>query len=268
MHPILLEIPKFEIGGWIIGPLSVRMYGLMIGTGFLLGLFLASRHAKREGLDPDRFLDMGVYLLIAAIAGSRVLYVITEFREFANKPLEMFAIWNGGLVFYGGLIAAVPMGLWYVRKYSLPAWNSADIMAPYIALGHGFGRMGCFFAGCCYGAACNSPISVTFTDPRSLAPLNVPLFPTQLVEAGGEFLIFGALLILWRYKKFDGQIFSAYLLFYSMLRFVIEFYRGDAIRGVYFNGMVSTSQIIASGLFVVSLFMLWRFGQKKFRHEM
>jgi phosphatidylglycerol:prolipoprotein diacylglycerol transferase len=261
VHPILFEIPAINIGGWTIGPIPIRMYGLMIGIGFLLAIFLASRRARKEGIDPDRIMDLGVYLLLAAIVGSRILYVLTTLREFTDHPLDVFAIWKGGLVFYGGLLAAVPVGIWYVRKHSLPVWKTADIMAPYIALGHGFGRLGCFFAGCCYGSPCSGPICITFHDSHSLAPLGVPLFPTQLMESGGEFLIFGILMVLWRHRKFDGQLFWFYPLFYSVLRFTIEFFRGDEIRGVYFGGLVSTSQIIALFMFGFSLFMLWRLSR-------
>ncbi len=268
MHPILFEIPKFEILNWVIGPIPVRMYGLMIGIGFLLGIYLASRRAKKEGINPDHILDMGVYLLLAAIVGSRVVYVLTSLHEFTRNPLDIFAIWKGGLVFYGGLLAAVPTGIWYVKKHNLPVWKIADIMAPSIALGHGFGRLGCFFAGCCYGAECSGPLCIIFTDPRSLAPLGAPLYPTQLFEAGGEFLIFAVLLFSRRYKKFDGWIFWLYPVLYSILRFVIETIRGDAARGLYFGDAVSTSQIISVVMLAASLFMLRRLGRKKFGHEL
>jgi phosphatidylglycerol:prolipoprotein diacylglycerol transferase len=142
MHPILFEIPKIAFGNWIFGPIPIRMYGLMVGIGFLLVIFLASRRARKEGIDPDRIMDMGVYLMLAAIVGSRILYVLTNLHEFTANPFNVFAIWKGGLVFYGGLLAAIPVGFWYVRKHKLPVWKTADIMAPFIALGHAFGRLG------------------------------------------------------------------------------------------------------------------------------
>lgn len=253
MHPILFEIPRIDLGSWVIGPIPIRLYGLMIGVGFLLGMTLAARQAKKEGINPDRVLDMGVYLLLAAIVGSRLLYVFTSLHEFRNNPLDVFAIWKGGLVFYGGLLAAVPVGIWYVKKHSLPVWQTADIMAPSISLAHAFGRLGCFFAGCCYGAPCSGPACITFNDPRSLAPLGVSLYPTQLMESGGELIIFGLLLALRRYKRFDGQIFGLYLLLYAVLRFVLEFFRGDVARGIYFGGLISTSQIIAILIAVAAL---------------
>ena len=261
MHPILFEIPRIAFGDWTIGPIPLRLYGLMIGVGFLLAIWLASRKAKKEGIDPDRIMDMGVYLLLAAIVGSRLLYVLVNLQEFRQNPLDVFAIWKGGLVFYGGLIGAVATGFWYVRRHKLPLWKTADILAPYIALGHMFGRFGCFFAGCCYGAPCAGTVCITFTDPRSLAPLGVSLYPTQLFEAGGEFMNFLVLLTLYRFKKFDGQIFWLYPALYSILRFVVEFFRGDTARGVYFGGFISTSQIIGLLMFGGSLFMLWWLGR-------
>jgi phosphatidylglycerol:prolipoprotein diacylglycerol transferase len=262
MHPILFEIPKIDLGAWTIGPIPIRMYGLMIGIGFLLSLWLASRKAKQEGINPERILDMGVYLLLAAIIGSRLLYVIVNIQEFRPNPLEIFAIWKGGLVFYGGLIAAVATGIWYVQKHALPLWKTGDIFAPYIALGHMFGRFGCFFAGCCYGSPGTGPVCITFTDPHALAPLGVSLYPTQLFEAGGEFLNFLLLATLYRHRKFDGQIFWLYPALYAILRFVVEFFRGDAARGIWFGGVISTSQIIAVLMFLASLFMLWQLGRK------
>jgi phosphatidylglycerol---prolipoprotein diacylglyceryl transferase len=263
MHPILFEIPQFEFSSWVIGPIPIRVYGLMVGIGFFLGIYLASRRAKKEGVDSDRILDMGVYLLLAGLVGSRLLYILTTLPDFAKNPLEAFAIWRGGLVFYGGVIVALPVGIWYVRKHNLPVWKTADIIAPYAALGHALGRLGCFFAGCCYGAPGSGPLCVTFIDSHSLAPLGVALYATQLMESAGEFLIFVTLIVLREYKKFDGQLFWLYLIFYSILRFVVEFFRGDDVRGVYFGGFVSTSQLIAVLLSGAALFMLWRLRIKQ-----
>lgn len=261
MHPILFEIPRIEFLNWVIGPIPIRLYGLMIGLGFIIGIALAARQAKKEGVSPERIMDLGVYLLLAAIVGSRLLFVLTNLQEFARKPFEAFALWKGGLVFYGGLLAAVPVGIWYVKRHKLPVWKSADIMAPSIALGQAFGRLGCFSAGCCYGAPSSGWLSVTFSNPLSLAPPGIPLFPTQLMESTGALLIFGALLLLRRRKKFDGQLFWLYTLMYACLRFLIEFFRGDAVRGLYFGNIISTSQIIAIGMLLLSGIMLWRLGK-------
>ncbi len=262
MHPILFEIPRLEFLNWTVGPIPIRLYGLMIGLGFIIGIFLAARQAKKEGVNPDRVLDLGVYMLLTAIVGSRLLFVLTDLKDFSANPLQAFALWKGGLVFYGGLLAAVPVGIWYLKKHSLPVWKTTDIMAPSIALGQAFGRLGCFSAGCCYGAPSSGLFSVIFTDPRSLAPLGVPLFPTQLTEAAGNLTIFLVLLLVRRFKKFDGQVFWSYVLFYAVLRFVIEFFRGDTIRGLYFGNAISTSQIIAIGMFLLAGVMIWRLSKK------
>lgn len=266
MHPILFEIPRlFEFYLWgrtyVVGPIPIRMYGLMIGIGFLVAIWLAARRAKKEGIDPERIMDMGVYLLLAAIVGSRLFYVLVNLPEFQRNWLEVFAIWKGGLVFYGGLIGAVATGIWYIRKHRLPLWRTADIVAPYIALGHMFGRFGCFFAGCCYGAPCHTSIGIMFSDTHSLAPLGVMLYPTQLFEAGGEFVNFLVLLAVYRFRTFDGQVFWLYPVLYSILRFIVEFFRGDTARGVYFGGSISTSQIVSLGMVCLALFMLWRLGK-------
>lgn len=254
MHPILFEIPAF----FGIGPFPIRMYGLMIAIGFLLGIYLSARQARKEGINPDRIVDMGVYLLLSAIIGSRILHVIVNYSDFTRNPLDVFAIWKGGLVFYGGVLAAIPTGIWYVKKHNLPVWKTADIIAPFAALGHAFGRLGCFFAGCCHGTPYSGFLGITFTNPQALAPQGISLYPTQLFESGGEFLNFGILLFLRRYKKFDGQIFWLYPILYAILRFFVEFYRGDTDRGFYFSGMISTSQIIAIVMVIVSGVMMWR----------
>lgn len=258
MHPILFEIPRIEFFDWVLGPIPIRLYGLMIGVGFVIGVYLAARQSKKEGVNPDRVVDLGVYMLLTALVGSRLLFVLTNLQHFASNPFEAFAIWKGGLVFYGGVLAAIPVGIWYVKRHRLPVWKTADIMAPSISLGHAFGRLGCFFAGCCYGAPCSGAVCVTFHDPHSQAPLGVPLYPTQLMEASGEFLIFATLLLVRRSKAFDGQLFWLYALLYATLRFIIEFFRGDAVRGLYFGNAVSTSQIIAIGMFILSVLMMWR----------
>jgi len=245
-----------EFLNWTIGPIPIRLYGLMIAVGFVVGVFLAARQARRESMNADRITDLCVYMLLMAIIGSRLLFVLTNLKDFASNPLDAFALWKGGLVFYGGLLAALPVGIWYVKKHNLPVWQTADIMAPSVSIGHAFGRLGCFFAGCCYGAPCDGPLCITFHDPHSLAPLNTPLFPTQLAESSGEFLIFCTLLLVRRSKSFNGQIFWLYGLLYAVLRFIIEFFRGDVIRGLYFGGVISTSQIIAIGMFILSGYML------------
>jgi phosphatidylglycerol:prolipoprotein diacylglycerol transferase len=250
MHPVLFTL----------GPLTIHTYGLLVATAFLLGIFLAMRDAKRKGLDPELILDLGMYILAAAIIGSRLFEVAVEYRYYMAHPLEILMIWKGGLVFYGGFILALFTAVWYLNKHKLPVWQVGDIMAPSIALGQAIGRLGCLSAGCCYGKPTDLPWAVTFTNPDSLAVLGVPLHPTQVYESIGAFCIFLGLFIFRNKKSFDGQVFWLYVLLYSVLRFSLEFLRGDVARGfVRLAGFdLSTSQAVGVFAFLTAVVMLSR----------
>ena len=255
MYPILFKIPLFGLFGYDSFP--IYGYGVMVALGFLFGTWFVQREAKREGENPAQALDLIFYILIAAILGSRLLFILTTDPSLLWKnPLSIFKIWEGGLVFYGGFIASVLVGLWYLRKHRLPMWKFFDFFAPAIALGHALGREGCFLAGCCYGRPLlfDTWYAVIFpVNPSSLAPSGIPLYPTQLLESGGEFLIFLGLWWGLRHKKFDGQIFAIYMMVYGLLRFLLEFLRGDPDRGFVFGSTLSTSQFIAMILFALGL---------------
>lgn len=253
MYPILFKIPLFGLLGRDFFP--VYGYGVMVALGFLAGTWFVQREAKIEGEDPAKALDLIFYILIAAILGSRILFIITLDPSILwTKPWEIFKIWEGGLVFYGGFIASVLVSLWYLKKHRLPVWKFCDFLVPAVALGHAIGRQGCFLAGCCYGRPLlvKTWYAVVYPgDPASLAPAGIPLYPTQLMESAGEFFIF---LVLWwglRRKKFDGQIFAAYMMAYALLRFLMEFLRGDPERGHIDGTWISTSQMIAMILFAL-----------------
>lgn len=242
MHPIL-----FRIGG-----LTVHTYGLFIAIGFLMGMALAVREARRLGLDPEKIANLFFWIVLSAIIGSRLLYIIVEFKSFVSAPLEMIKIWKGGLVFYGGLILAVLVTILYIKRYRIPLWTTMDILAPSLAIGQVFGRIGCFFAGCCYGRPANGHFAITFTNPDSLAPLYVPLHPAQLYEAVAVFVIFLVLWAIRRAKQFEGRLVWVYLMMYSGARFLIENYRGDP-RGKVFGNALSTGQFISLVLVLIAV---------------
>jgi phosphatidylglycerol:prolipoprotein diacylglycerol transferase len=243
MHPILFKI----------GPLTIYTYGVLVATGFLLGLGLAVKYAKRQGVSPNKIVDLGFYILLSALIGSRLFYIFINISHFIKNPIDIFKIWEGGLVFYGGVILTVPAFLWYVRKNSLGVWSTSDIFAPSLAIGHAVGRIGCFFAGCCYGKPAEGlPWAIVFTNPESLARIGIPLHPTQLYESIGEFINFFVLITLRRYKSFNGQIFMTYILLYSVLRFIVEFYRGDSNRG-FVTSWLSISQGISILMFLAAI---------------
>ncbi|MBI5427337.1 MAG: prolipoprotein diacylglyceryl transferase [Nitrospinae bacterium] len=252
MYPVLVEIGFFKI----------FTYGLFVATGFFIAILLAANQAQKAGLDQQKILDLCFYVLVSAIIGARVLYVVVEYRHFLERPVEVFMFWKGGLVFYGGLIAAVGVSVWFLNKRRMPLWKVGDTVAPSIAIGQAIGRWGCFFAGCCYGVRTDVPWGVTFTDPRSLAPLNVSLHPTQIYLSLNALLIFSFLVWLRKRKSFEGQVFWAYGILYSIGRFIIEYYRGDD-RGYAVQGVLSTSQFIGIFTLVFSLAMYFRLRSKR-----
>jgi phosphatidylglycerol---prolipoprotein diacylglyceryl transferase len=248
MHPILFEIGNFP----------VYTYGVLLAAAYLLGLQFALVRARARGLDANRVMDLGIWIIISALIGAKLLLLIVDFDTFRTSPGEMLTLMRSGGVFYGGLIAAVVVAIWYMRRHKLPVWSVSDAFAPGIALGHVIGRMGCFFAGCCFGRSTDVPWAVTFTNEYARqnvgTPLNIPLHPTQLYEAGAELLILGFLLLLERRgRPFPGRTFWSYMLVYGITRFIIEFYRGDA-RGMV--GALSTSQFVSILLVPLSILML------------
>lgn len=243
MYPILIRI----------GPITIHTYGFMIAVGFLVGLYFAIQQAKKEGIKSNTITDLSFYILISAIIGSRLLFIIINYKYYAANPLAIFKIWEGGLVFYGGVILAVPIALWYVKKNNLNLWQIADIFAPSVAIGHAFGRIGCFFAGCCFGKTAETlPWGIIFTNPECLAPLNVKLHPTQLYESAGEFINFFILILLQKRKSYNGFVFLSYILLYSVLRFIVEMFRGDFERGFIISG-ISVSQGISIIMFIIAV---------------
>lgn len=245
MFPVLFQINGF----------AVHTYGFFIAVGVLAGIFLARREARRLQIDEEKILDLCFYIIVAAILGSRLFYVATHPAYFSSHPLEIFKIWSGGLVFYGGFIAAALVVIAYLRRHKLPLGKVSDIAGLSLPLGHFFGRIGCFFAGCCYGKTCQLPWAVSFSHPESLAPLHSSLHPTQLYHAAGNLLIFLSLFLFRRYKRYDGQVFWLYILFYGIIRSVIEIFRGD-YRGSILLGIFSLSQVIGIVSALVALTML------------
>lgn len=250
MHPVLLEF----------GFIKIFTYGLMVASGFFFAIMLAANLGKKQGMDPQKIIDLSFYLLIASLIGARLLYIIVEFDYFSAYPVEVFKFWKGGLVFYGGLILAVIVSIFYLKKHQMPLWAVADIIAPSLALGQAIGRWGCFFAGCCYGRKTDVSWAIIFTDEKSLAPLGIPLHPTQIYLSLNALVIFGILMWMSKRKSFHGQIIWAYGILYSIGRFIIEYFRADDRGAV---GMFSTSQIIGLIVFAVSVFMLFSLRRNK-----
>ncbi len=238
MHPILIRI----------GNITIYTYGFFIASAFLLGLVWAIHEAKKQDLDPKLVSDLGFYLIISGIIGARLLYVLYNLGYFLNHPLEVFMVWKGGLVFAGGAILGVITGIFYLKSKKQDPWIWLDIFAPALALGQFMGRIGCFMAGCCYGKVCNLPWAVTFKNPNSLAPLNVPLHPTQLYHSFAGLVTFFILIFSKSKVKAKGSLFGIFLICYGLFRSVIEYFRGDYRPSL---GALSYTQIMGIGAMLI-----------------
>lgn len=221
MYPVLVKI----------GPLTIHTYGFMMAVGVGFGFWFLFVQAKKTGLPASRMIDMAFYTIIIALLGAKLTLFVGDFSYYVKHPGELFSLARTGGVFQGGLVFGILFALWYFRRYRIPTWKAADIAGPALALGHGFGRLGCFSAGCCYGSPCSVPWGVTFQNEYAHnltgIPINTPIHPVQLYESVLNFLNFFILFLILRKKKFDGQVFPFYIINYSIIRFFTEYYRGD-----------------------------------------
>jgi phosphatidylglycerol:prolipoprotein diacylglycerol transferase len=236
---------------------------LLVATGVLIGLWISVRNSAKQGIDPDKAWNFGILVVLCGIVGAKVLYIINDWSRYADHPADIFTIdtLQAGGVFSGGLIAAFIAAVWYIRKHHLPALAICDAFAPGLALGHAIGRVGCFAAGCCFGKPTSHWWGVTFTSEIahriSDTPLNVALQPTQLFESAVELANFFLLMWMFKRKKFDGQVFGAYLILYGVARFFLEFLRGDPGRGIVFGGLMTGTQLISIGLVILGGMIWW-----------
>jgi phosphatidylglycerol:prolipoprotein diacylglycerol transferase len=252
MFPQLISIGSFEL----------PTYGVLVVTGLVAGLFVASRLGARDGLNRDEIYNLGIYLALAGILGSKLALILQERSYYFRNPDQLFSMstLQSGGVFYGGLILSIVVGLWYTKHNQMPFLKTADVFAPSIAIGHAIGRLGCFSAGCCWGLPTSLPWGVTFTDPHSHAtvgvPLGVPLHPTQLYESGAELAIFLLLYTQFRKKQFDGQLLGWYLVLYASARFLVEFLRHHDPEAMVL-GAISDAQVVSLVLIGIGGWLLW-----------
>jgi phosphatidylglycerol---prolipoprotein diacylglyceryl transferase len=242
-------------------------YGLLVAIAFLSALALTAKLARRKNLDSETVLNLGIYCAMAGIAGAKLMMILVDFDEYARNPSLLFSLstLQAAGIFYGGLLAALLTAFFYMRKKGLPMLATADVLAPGIALGHSIGRLGCFAAGCCWGARTSLPWAVTFSRPEAHdlvgVPLGVALHPTQLYESLGEAVIF---LILYRRigkPHQPGAIIGWYLVLYSALRFFCDFLR-DPQQPNPFGGPFNNAQWISLGLIAVVV-LSWRFSPRR-----
>jgi len=251
-----------------IGNFPINTYGVFLALAFLCAILISVKLAVRDGLAREKIYDLCLWMLLASLVGSKLLMLFTE-PEYRERPMQLLSLdfLRSGGVFYGGLIGAVAVGFFLMKRYNLPWWKTADACAPGIALGNFFGRQGCFAAGCCWGKPTDLPWGVKFGQlghEITGVPTDVFLHPTQLYESFSMLIVFFFLLWLHRRRRFSGQVILAYALLYSVIRFAIEFVRADPrgdIFGLTSLTGLSTSQMISLPVAVVSLLLLvhrWR----------
>ncbi|MCA9554336.1 MAG: prolipoprotein diacylglyceryl transferase [Myxococcales bacterium] len=273
MHPVLIHVNlNWLHAGW---EFNIHTYGLMIALGFLVGMQLAAREARRVDISSkgnyDQFvLDLTFWILIASLAGSRILFIMVEWNNgYAQDPLKIFRIWEGGLVFYGGLLGAIIFSVYYARKKGWSFLFVADTLIPSVSLGQFFGRIGCFAAGCCWGDPVDPdfPLGVRFPAGSLIhssevnhhvidhdAPFTILVHPVQLYESLGNLTLFLLLLLIRTQKRFHGMVLAGYLFLYPFLRYGMETLRGDVARGEDVLGTpFSTSQLISIVLFSIGV---------------
>lgn len=247
MHPILVQL----------GNIPIHTYGFLIAVGFIIGVQVMQRLAARVGLDPEKMQDLIFGGLLIGFLGARIVFILTRFSYFMENPIDMFKVWEGGLVFYGGPLFTTPFIVWFTRKHKFPIWKTLDVIGPGITIAHAFGRLGCLAAGCCYGKPTGGEwgikLNSELVDPASRGIL---LHPTQLYEFTALLVLFFVLLAVFRRRRFDGQVALIYFMAYPVVRSIIEIYRGDTIRGFVIDGIISTSQFISILVFIAAFIML------------
>jgi phosphatidylglycerol:prolipoprotein diacylglycerol transferase len=224
-----------------IGPFTVYGYGLMIAIGIIAAYLTGEYRAKKLKLNEDRILSLVIWSVAGGLLGAKILFIFTQLEEIMANPKILLNV-TDGFVVYGGIIGGIITAIIYCKVTKLDFLQYFDLLMPSVALAQGFGRIGCFLAGCCYGHETTCPIGITFHD-SAFAPNGVSLIPTQLISSGLNFLHFFVLLWIAKHKRGDGQVAGFYLIFYSIGRFILEFYRGDLLRGSV--GTLSTSQFIS-----------------------
>jgi len=245
-----------------IGNFNLPTYGLLVALGVLIGLWISVRNSEKQGINGDDAWNFGILVVLCGIIGAKILYIINDWSYYTAHPGEIFSLGTlqAGGVFSGGLIAALAAAAWYIRKHNMPALGTCDAFSPGLALGHAIGRVGCFAAGCCYGKPTHHFWGVAFTNPLARAwvgtPLNESLEPTQLFESAVELANFFILMWMLKRKKFDGQVFAAYLILYGVARYFLEFIRDDPGRGSVFGGLMTGTQLISICL-VITGSLIW-----------
>jgi phosphatidylglycerol:prolipoprotein diacylglycerol transferase len=247
MHPILIDFGFFQLPS----------YGLLLATAVVVALWTLRLRADRAGMDGVRLVDFGLWLVIWALVGAKLLLVLIELPRYIKDPAALIGTIRAGGVFLGGFIAAVVAAIVLLRRYQLPALPSFDVLSPSLALGHAIGRIGCLMAGCCWGASCDLPWAITYSNPVAAqnlgTPLGQPLHPFPVYSFLFNIGLYLVLAAYYKRRPAPGRVFGTYLVVYGIGRFVLELTRGDAARGFVLGGSLSTSQLISAALILIGV---------------
>ena len=250
MHPIAIQF----------GSVVVHWYGVLVACGFLAGIWMTVWRARRENIPVELIFDLSLYLLIFGMLGGKLFYLIAYWPDFMRDfHREGFNALRSGFVFYGGFICAVIVTIHYARRHGIAHWRMADLFTPALPLGHAFGRLGCFMEGCCYGDRCDLSWAAHFPANHPTYPYGV--YPTQFMEAAANLLFCAFLSWFYPRRKFDGQVFWIYAILYAVMRFSIEFIRGDNPRQ--WPGHLTNSQVTAILWLVAAAVFLWKLPKKR-----
>ena len=265
MYPILFELSLPSFLANFFGPkIEIYSYGVSIGLGALLGyLYILKEMRLKFNASEQLVSDLSFIIIIMSFIGGKIFFYLEDPSYYRNNPSEVLNDLRAGFVFYGSFLFAVPTALWFLKKKKIPLLPCLDIFAILACILHFFGRFGCFCSGCCHGKPYDGNLAITFIDPSSVAPLNTPLYPTQIFSMIIIFLIACILFILKKHQKFNGQIFLSYIILYATARSFLENYRGDEERGFIINGLVSHSQFISFLMIIAAFFYYFKLNKNK-----
>ena len=243
-----------------IGPINIRSWGLMLAIAFIVGIIIAEKRAKKYGLLPQQVVNLGLIIIIAGVAGARLLFILEHIKDFTANPYEIFAVWQGGLSYYGGFILAFLCAFFYLKKNKIPVGAMMNVLAPSLAIGFFFGRIGCFLNGCCFGEPTIMPWGVIFPEEapaRWIYSAPIKLHPTQLYSSISGLMSFFILLLLekkFKFMKRDGLLCFSFFILYGLWRFIIEFFRHHES---YIVGWFTEGQALSIAIIIFSVSMIW-----------
>lgn len=256
MHPLLIQL----------GHIPIRAYGAFVGAALVCGMSLTVRYGRRGGMSGERILDAAYAGVIAGLIGGRLMYILVHAPEFVRDPLSALKVWEGGMMYFGGLVLGVVAGIFVAVRLGLPLWRAADSIAPAMGAGQAMGRIACLCAGCCYGKPWSGPLAVVFRNPLAAVPpslLGVGLIPTEAMQIGEGLFLWWLGVFLLRRKKWDGQAFLWTFAAAGVTRALIEELRGDAARGFLmpsvFGEAFPSSRVVGIAMVLVAVSVsIWK----------